>query len=418
MNPRENLFLDDDLLLSNNDYLELHSPHTEIFDFPEISTSNIVNDYFDEEINNGFDNLQFSFPIPVGNEVPPKITYNSDELAISQQNLFPKTVGITVDQERNNLKESVDVSSLQFTKIENVSNHFKNTVFTDKETNNDIQIKTNMLSTPHIDKRLNKSPQSPPGIDVIESNVINAMDIENVQQIDSKSFSMTNCSAYIIRPINENDVGSAFRHKKWSSTEVGNKILDEAFLNRQGEIFLIFCVVSSNNICAIAKMTSKVDFEVNLEIFSKKYWKGGFDIEFIHITDISSDNFDNFRIEARDDDFNHLRDCDKLNDIEFNDFLKIYSRSEKKTTLLDDLSFYESTKTFFIRGPRFGANSKEFFRHNKYNNRNNRTYHNKKQNGSNNYKKRNKYNNNIGDQRRKSTDKKNRNNKSSNENVW
>ena len=79
------------------------------------------------------------------------------------------------------------------------------------------------------------------------------------------SFSFGSSSRFfIIKSYSEEDVHKAIKYKVWSSTELGNNKLNEAFLDckqasKESDIYLFFSVNQSKHFCGAAKMTSPVN---------------------------------------------------------------------------------------------------------------------------------------------------------------
>ena len=73
---------------------------------------------------------------------------------------------------------------------------------------------------------------------------------------------------FVIKSYTEEDVHKAIKYKIWSSTENGNRILDEAYQEVQAlrsqlesDIYLLFSVNQSKHFCGLAKMKSAVKYK-------------------------------------------------------------------------------------------------------------------------------------------------------------
>ena len=69
---------------------------------------------------------------------------------------------------------------------------------------------------------------------------------------------------FIIKSYSEEDVHKAIKYKVWSSTEAGNKKLNEAYqdakhLSEDSDVYLFFSVNQSKHFCGVAKMMSSVN---------------------------------------------------------------------------------------------------------------------------------------------------------------
>jgi hypothetical protein len=84
---------------------------------------------------------------------------------------------------------------------------------------------------------------------------------------------------FIIKSYTEEDVHKAIKYQLWSSTDRGNKILDDAFLDLQdlkskkdadsdlevqqaiaeAQVYLLYSVNKSKHFCGVAKMVQRVN---------------------------------------------------------------------------------------------------------------------------------------------------------------
>lgn len=70
------------------------------------------------------------------------------------------------------------------------------------------------------------------------------------------------------------------QYEIWCSTEHGNKRLDQAYREREGNgcVYLFFSVNGSGHFCGMAQMVSAVDYNSNSSVWSQDKWKGQFKV--------------------------------------------------------------------------------------------------------------------------------------------
>ncbi|ODV60318.1 mRNA-binding phosphate metabolism regulator, partial [Ascoidea rubescens DSM 1968] len=105
---------------------------------------------------------------------------------------------------------------------------------------------------------------------------------------------------FVIKSFNLYDIQQAFLNKVWSSTELGNKRLNQTF-NLNYPVYLFFSVNGSGKFCGIAQMLSNVVYDSkdanNEDIwFESDKYKGFFKINFIFIKDLNFKYFKNLKL--------------------------------------------------------------------------------------------------------------------------
>jgi hypothetical protein len=114
---------------------------------------------------------------------------------------------------------------------------------------------------------MQRSQMSEPPQSTFESMKLQTQEMtETFYKLDPfDSFSFGSSSRFfIIKSYSEEDVHKAIKYKVWSSTELGNNKLNEAFLeckqaSKESDIYLFFSVNQSKHFCGAAKMTSPVN---------------------------------------------------------------------------------------------------------------------------------------------------------------
>lgn len=89
-----------------------------------------------------------------------------------------------------------------------------------------------------------------------------------------------NARFFVIKSYSEDDIHRSIKYEIWCSTEHGNKRLDQAYREREGNgaIYLFFSVNGSGHFCGMAQMVSPVDYNANSSVWSQDKWKGQFKV--------------------------------------------------------------------------------------------------------------------------------------------
>ena len=75
---------------------------------------------------------------------------------------------------------------------------------------------------------------------------------------------------FVIKSYSEQDICQSIKHEIWTSTESGNKRLDNAYRDQKDRpVYLFFSVNASGHFCGIAEMVSEVDMYTHTGIFSQ-----------------------------------------------------------------------------------------------------------------------------------------------------
>ncbi|XP_074325567.1 YTH domain-containing protein ECT3-like isoform X2 [Apium graveolens] len=157
---------------------------------------------------------------------------------------------------------------------------------------------------------------------------------------------------YVIKPISEDDTHKSIKYNVWSSTPYGNKKLDTVFRDSHKEtsnadticpIFLFYSVNGSGQFVGLAEMIGKVDFAKNLNFWQTEEWNGFFPVRWHIIKDIPNIQLRHIIIENNDNEpVTHTRDTKEIGFQHGLEMLKIFKNYTAKTSLLDDINFYEN----------------------------------------------------------------------------
>ena len=95
---------------------------------------------------------------------------------------------------------------------------------------------------------------------------------------------------FVIKSFNEEDVHKAIKYSLWSSTNLGNQTLNEAFKQTKkegGEVYLFFSCNGSGRYIGVARMINEFNDTKEFNYWTQdSKWKGFFDVEWIYIKDI------------------------------------------------------------------------------------------------------------------------------------
>lgn len=163
---------------------------------------------------------------------------------------------------------------------------------------------------------------------------------------------------YVIKSYSEDDVHKCIKYDVWSSTANGNKKLDAAFhdaevkANEMGgkcPIFLFFSVNGSGQFVGVAEMTGNVDFNKNMDFWQLDKWSGFFPVKWHIVKDIPNSQLRHILLENNDNrPVTYTRDTQEIGLKQGLEMLKIFKNYLSKTSLIDDLEFYEGREQSLV----------------------------------------------------------------------
>ncbi|XP_020606490.1 YTH domain-containing family protein 1-like [Orbicella faveolata] len=162
-----------------------------------------------------------------------------------------------------------------------------------------------------------------------------------------KEFSLVqkNARFFIIKSYSEDDIHRSIKYSVWTSTEHGNRRLNEAFKEQQGAkapIYLLFSVNGSGHFCGIAMMMSEVDLEIETGIWSQDKWKGKFEVKWFYVKDVPNNALRHIRLENNDNKpVTNSRDTQEVPPEKGKQVLKIIHSYKHQTSIFDDFGHYE-----------------------------------------------------------------------------
>ncbi|KAJ3020029.1 UNVERIFIED_CONTAM: hypothetical protein HDU68_010397 [Siphonaria sp. JEL0065] len=195
----------------------------------------------------------------------------------------------------------------------------------------------------------------------------------------------SNARFFVIKSFREDHIFKSIKHSVWSSTEIGNKRLHQAYnasnppkpvatassnnindssrppRHRQtsapaslssstaltqkqgGPIILFFSVNGSGHFCGAAQMTSPVDWTKKSSVFTKDgKWDGIFTVRWVFVKDVPNSLLRHLKVFANENKpVTNSRDTQELPADVGYEMLKIFGEFERRTCLLDDWNWYE-----------------------------------------------------------------------------
>ena len=115
-----------------------------------------------------------------------------------------------------------------------------------------------------------------------------------------------NSKFFIIKSYSILDVNASFTNNIWTSTELGNRRLNKAFIDLKaekspGKVFLLFLVNTSGKFCGIAEMIQTIDFTKSSDIWvEQQRWKGIFPVDWLLIKDVPNRFFQHLRVPSNE----------------------------------------------------------------------------------------------------------------------
>lgn len=95
--------------------------------------------------------------------------------------------------------------------------------------------------------------------------------------------------SFVIKSFTDVDVEKSLVHGVWTSTEKGNRRLDQAWATSGhiGPIYLFFSVNGSGRFCGVAQMMSGLDYSQSSSIWAEGHrWKGLFRVRWLLVKDV------------------------------------------------------------------------------------------------------------------------------------
>lgn len=171
---------------------------------------------------------------------------------------------------------------------------------------------------------------------------------------------------FVVKSFNEEHVFLSMKLGVWTSTDVGNVKLDEAFERcacalPDRKVFLFFSVNASKRFCGVAEMCSRVKFDSQSPAWSRRNrqrckLEEEFEVKWLIVKDIPNHCLREAGIVNSDgQSVVQSRDTQEIHPQQGGVLLRYFSSFQADTSLLDDFHFYECPIEELERAPKGGA---------------------------------------------------------------
>lgn len=154
----------------------------------------------------------------------------------------------------------------------------------------------------------------------------------------------TNARFFVIKSYAEDDIHRSIKYNIWTSTEHGNRRLDQAFRDQKGKggVYLFFSVNGSGHFCGVAQMVSEVDFNTVTGVWAQDKWKGRFEVKWIYVKDVPNSQLRHIRLENNENKpVTNSRDTQEVPLAKAKQVIKIMHSYQHTTSIFDDFDHYE-----------------------------------------------------------------------------
>ena len=177
-----------------------------------------------------------------------------------------------------------------------------------------------------------------------QSEVVGRLKAENKYNPSEMTLNLSNARFFVIKSYAEDDIHRSIKYSIWTSTEHGNRRLDQAFREQKGKghVYLLFSVNGSGHFCGVAEMTSEVDFSTVTGVWAQDKWKGRFDVKWIYVKDVPNNQLRHIRLENNENKpVTNSRDTQEVPLPKAKQVMKIFHTYQHTTSIFDDFDHYE-----------------------------------------------------------------------------
>lgn len=181
-----------------------------------------------------------------------------------------------------------------------------------------------------------KPPPPPPVLEKLKS--------ENLYNPGELTMDLKNARYFVIKSYSEDDIHRSIKYNIWTSTEHGNKRLNEAWNDSKskGPIYLVYSVNGSGHFCGVAEMVSGVDTNICTGVWSQDKWKGKFDVKWIYVKDVPNNQLRHIKLENNDNKpVTNSRDTQEVPRDKGMQLMRIIHDYKHSTSIFDDFGHYE-----------------------------------------------------------------------------
>lgn len=185
---------------------------------------------------------------------------------------------------------------------------------------------------------------APPAANAPTHPVLDELRVKNNYNPTDFDLSAPNARFFVIKSYSEDDIHRSIKYEIWCSTEHGNKRLDQAFREREGNgpVYLFFSVNGSGHFCGMAQMMSPIDYNANSSVWSQDKWKGQFKVRWIYVKDVPNVQLRHIRLENNENKpVTNSRDTQEVPHAKGLQVLRVMHSYHHATSIFDDFIHYE-----------------------------------------------------------------------------
>jgi hypothetical protein len=176
------------------------------------------------------------------------------------------------------------------------------------------------------------------------AEIVKQLHLKNHFNPRDLSCNLSTARFFVVKSYAEDDIHRSLKYSIWTSTENGNRRLDNAYKDRKGkgDVYLFFSVNGSGHFCGIAQMLSEVDFYTITGVWAQDKWKGQFDVKWIYVKDVPNGQLRHIRLENNENKpVTNSRDTQEVPLEKGKQVFKIIHSYQATSSIFDDFEHYE-----------------------------------------------------------------------------
>ncbi len=177
-----------------------------------------------------------------------------------------------------------------------------------------------------------------------QSELVGKLKSENRYNPTELTLNISNARFFVIKSYAEDDIHRSIKYSIWTSTDHGNRRLDQAYRDQKGKggVYLFFSVNGSGHFCGMAQMVSEVDFSTVTGVWAQDKWKGNFKVKWIYVKDVPNNQLRHIRLENNENKpVTNSRDTQEVPLAKAKQVIKIVHSYQHSTSIFDDFDHYE-----------------------------------------------------------------------------
>jgi len=177
-----------------------------------------------------------------------------------------------------------------------------------------------------------------------QSELVGKLKSENKYNPNDMTMSTSNARFFVIKSYAEDDIHRSIKYSIWTSTDHGNRRLDQAYRDQKGKggVYLFFSVNGSGHFCGMAQMVSEVDFNTMTGVWAQDKWKGSFKVKWIYVKDVPNSQLRHIRLENNENKpVTNSRDTQEVPLAKARQVIRIVHGYQHTTSIFDDFDHYE-----------------------------------------------------------------------------